>query len=1423
MPQVALDTTQPLARRPVAAATVGTVPLPSSTVDTIRALRAQFLVGNAAVAAALVGIPPGGLASGGPASLPGQGPGQLGLPVPEPLSIPVGPPAGSPGPAPGPRPGPAPGSPVVGLPVPGPVTPAVPGAPASTAPAVSTVANEVAAAPAAAATAPAVGVAAGEPSPAAAPAAQTVARPRADRDPKFAVLKQDVRAKGHHVSSGHPPARTESGAAQAAAKPPPDDKVAQGKAANADRMNEAEPKPFDKTAFVKAVQQAIAEQAPKNLDEADKFGDSDRPEQVKKDVQGRVAQGKDASANDIATTTAAPPDTSKAVEKKVVPLTPDRPPGTPGTPDPANAVPDKLPPSATDLSAGPRQVNQEMADAQVTEPQLANSNEPTFSGALKQKNTAEQDAARATPAMRQHEAGTLTAATADAQHQGAAGMHAMATDRVATGHAVGAGKTSAKGRDESKRAQVTATLQKVFDATKKDVEDTLCGLDKKVDDQFSREEKQARGAFTDEHKQRMQEYKDKRYSGLSGKWRWVRDKFLGLPDEANQIFVVARDHYVARMQTVISNVADTIGRELDRAKARIAKGRDDLKAAVAHLPADLRAMGAQAADEFAGRFDELNQQVDEKGTDLVQTLASKYNEALKSVDDEIAKEKEKNKGLVQKAVDAVKGVIKTILELKNLLLGVLRKAASAVMLILKDPIGFLRNLVGAVGAGLKQFLKNIVKHLEQGLMSWLLGVTAQAGLSLPKSFDVKGILMLIAGLLGLTWQFIRSRIVRKIPEKVVAAVETGVTLIMKIRREGIAGLWDEIKTQIGDLKHTLISKVTEYLIPTIIVAGIMWVLSLLNPASAFVRACKLIIDVIQFIVERGRQIIDFVNAVLDAVIAIAKGGSGGVPGLIENALARSIPVLIGFLASLLGIGGIADKVKKIFQTLSKPVAKAVDWVVDKIVGLVKKLWAKLKRLAEKAKRKLRKATHKANVGLRRFRDKARGGDDSPAGQLTRLNAALAAGVNAVNRYRGRPVAGKILKPLLTVIRIRYGLAVLAPVVSGDHWAVYGRVNPDGKRDTEASTEGQQPTGANPNFTADAQAFEHKLAAKAAVHPAANSALRTMAGKVKSYLTAAAGSWEHGNAKLAAFLGRVAAANVELATRSGAVVDLGRVAAEASETKKQMMLVKPVMAVFDRGTLTERFVHIISFYSNVLGSHLADPAMAEQVLEWINAADLDLEFLLARSQDIQNTAHPSIRDLMAPVPRGSAVEIQSEARIKRLASGSREIGLRIGDVGLRMSPREVAMQRTLQEDWDRHLHTLKWHVGSRDWRIREGDEFAATKEGQRAREWVRQIQSLGLPLAAGPSGTTNVMMNVAVAFRAEPYATRLACIAFLVGARHHSLVEVLAAAKPPPFGCDYTEGTLMYRNIQPLSEKTLRACGDGKFPDEVAPPEKGSRP
>ncbi|MFD4860682.1 hypothetical protein [Streptomyces atratus] len=67
------------------------------------------------------------------------------------------------------------------------------------------------------------------------------------------------------------------------------------------------------------------------------------------------------------------------------------------------------------------------------------------------------------------------------------------------------------------------------------------------------------------------------------------------------------------------------------------------------------------------------------------------------------------------------------------------------MEIIKDPIGFMDNLVRAVGAGLNLFITNVAEHLKTGVVSWLLG-TAVKGLELPQKFDPKGIIQLIASL-----------------------------------------------------------------------------------------------------------------------------------------------------------------------------------------------------------------------------------------------------------------------------------------------------------------------------------------------------------------------------------------------------------------------------------------------------------------------------------------------------------------------------------------------------------------------------------------------------------------------------------------------------------------------------------------------------
>jgi hypothetical protein len=270
-----------------------------------------------------------------------------------------------------------------------------------------------------------------------------------------------------------------------------------------------------------------------------------------------------------------------------------------------------------------------------------------------------------------------------------------------------------------------------------------------------------------------------------------------------------------------------------------------------------------------------------------------------------------------------------------MLLNVLSRAATAIGMIIAHPIRFLGHLVDAGLKGFNNFKDHILEHLKEGFMQWLFGAVAATGIQLPKTFDLPGILSLVLQVLGLTYDNIRARAVNILGEKVVKALETAAEIFKVLITKGPGGLWDYIKEQLGNLIDTVIDSIKSFIMEKVIIAGITWLIGLLNPASAFVKACKAIYDIIMFFVERGSQILDLVNAIIDSITAIADGKIDQAANWIEKSLARAIPVIIGFLASLLGVGGISEKIKEVIDKIRKPINSVIDWVINKAYGLAK--------------------------------------------------------------------------------------------------------------------------------------------------------------------------------------------------------------------------------------------------------------------------------------------------------------------------------------------------------------------------------------------------------------------------------------------------------------------------------------------------------
>jgi Domain of unknown function (DUF4157) len=755
-------------------------------------------------------------------------------------------------------------------------------------------------------------------------------------DPAFQAVKQKVTAEANKQKA-HPPAKAKATEAQAAAVPPANEKESKAQDRHVQEMNQQKPGQFNTAAFKAALIFSINAATPQNLDQADKFKDNNKLGAVKSDLSSQVGNEKKQAAGPIEAKTKEPPKTGGIPDKAVTPLPPPPPGAPPSDIGASQAVPKPKDASEVSMQAGSQSLDQQMTDAKITDEQLAKSNEPEFKAALGDKKKAQTDAAKAPSEYRQKEQATLAQAQTQAQKSAQAHLQGMQGQKAQVLSQVMGQQGTTKGKDEQKRGDIAGYIEGVYNQTKQKVKELLDPLDGEVNQEFDRGASAAKSQFDTYVDQEMTRFKDKRYSGLTGKALWVKDLFLPLPDEVNSFYQAGRKKYIDSMTATIDRVANLVVTKLNAAKTEIAKGKQEIQKYVAGLDPSLRQVGQDAAQNIQGKFEQLEQSVDSKQGELIDSLAEKYNENLQTLDADIEKRKSENQGLVGKAKAAIGGVIQTILELKNMLMGMLAKAAGAVEKIIKDPVGFLSNLVAGIKQGFMGFVSNITEHLKKGLIGWLTGSLAGAGIEMPKSFDLKGIFVLVTSVLGLTYAGMRERVANKVGEKKVSALEKGFDMFILWKNEGMAGLWKFIQDKLANLKEMVIDGIQSFVIDTIISAGVTWVLSLLNPASAFVRACKLIVDVIMFFVEKGSQIAELVNAVLDSVGAIADGAIGVAAKLVEGALAKALPVVIGFLASLIGLGGISGKIRGLIEKARGLIDTAVNWVLSKAFSFVKKL------------------------------------------------------------------------------------------------------------------------------------------------------------------------------------------------------------------------------------------------------------------------------------------------------------------------------------------------------------------------------------------------------------------------------------------------------------------------------------------------------
>ncbi len=728
---------------------------------------------------------------------------------------------------------------------------------------------------------------------------------------------------------------------------------------------DARPAPaVDKGQALTALHDSLKANIPKTIEDVDNFKRDKRAEHTGADVMQVVSGDTNAVTSTYADMETTPPPAPPERAPEALPPM-EAAPATPGM-DLGRGAIAPLQPEHTDVSGYVDQADAKLAQEGVTQEQLDMVDSGDLAQANREKKGMEKAAKTEPLAVQkfaQHEAARTDG---DLKRDEKTQRGALTAKRRNELGATGRKQKSAKSTLEKKRDEVAARINGIFKAAQDKVKNKLAELETQSMKRFDDGNAKATRDFEDNVKREFDAYKKDRYSGWTGWAKRGKDWLLGMDDlpGVKAIFERNRAAFVTSIDKLVADIGADNKRVIKECKDELEKAKTDIKDYVDKLGPALKDIGKRAAEEMNGKLAELDKYVDRKAQELRQQLADKQRGAIKAIDEKIAKMKEAMSGALAKLgkllLLAAKKFFAWALEKFGYSLGtiegIINKGVAVLKAIFTRPLAFVKNLMRAAITGFENFGKHFLTHLKDALFEWLTG--SLQGITLPKTWDFKGVVGVVLQMIGISYQNIRRHMVAVMGEPVVVGLEKSFALVKTLVTEGPMAAWEQLKEMAGEMRDAFIDAVKDFIKQKIVEQAIQWVISTFVPGAGIVKAIIGIYDTVVFFIQKAKQIAKMVGSFLGSIAEIAAGNIGAAAEALESGLARALSLVINFLAQLLHLGGITDKIRNAIQKIrgkvDNVISKVANWIADK----AKKLFGAVKAGAKAGVKGLLQWWHK---------------------------------------------------------------------------------------------------------------------------------------------------------------------------------------------------------------------------------------------------------------------------------------------------------------------------------------------------------------------------------------------------------------------------------------------------------------------------------
>ena len=446
-------------------------------------------------------------------------------------------------------------------------------------------------------------------------------------DPRYRRVKDKLATQSAALKK-HPPAAKKASEPAKAAKAPPNEKAAGARANQVDKLDQAEtPKPKPAT-FLETLQAEIAKVMPKTLGDTEKFMKGGDSSEIKGSLKGNVAEQKNQATGDLKQASNTTPSESGVPSKPVTPIPPEAAAPAPQV-DAAAAMPAPKSDAQISLQGSKDQVAEDLQKQKLTPKRLTAANDPRFSAVLPAQDKVAKQADAGPAKYRAAEAATLGSAAGQAIGVARKGAVALLGTKKGSQAKVLSKQEEQKAKEEKELQTFSTFVVTTFENTKKAVDLRREKLETTVNDMFDRGTDTALSDMKAFIEDQVFKYKLKRYLLTpGGGLLWIKDQILELPDEVNQFFEAGRQRFTRAMNALAVQVANLVESQLAAAKGDVKAAQATIAGAQKALSPAVQARATSIISQFAAKFSELEQGIEDKKQSLAEGLAQKYQEAF---------------------------------------------------------------------------------------------------------------------------------------------------------------------------------------------------------------------------------------------------------------------------------------------------------------------------------------------------------------------------------------------------------------------------------------------------------------------------------------------------------------------------------------------------------------------------------------------------------------------------------------------------------------------------------------------------------------------------------------------------------------------------------------------------------------------------